>query len=121
MKRDMDLIREILLKVEEAPAHESLVKFQIENCEEAKVSEHVYLLGQSEYLEIEHLSTLDRGDYYMPKRLIWKGYELLADIKNETRWKIVKENIAKIGGASLPIWQQIAAQVGAELITGAIK
>ena len=55
MKRDMDLIRQILLKVEEdsnpTPNMPNLDLLTIPNCNWYEVSEHIRLLVEADYLD----------------------------------------------------------------------
>ncbi len=126
MQIDMDLVREILLKVEAAPPTENLITLTDEFqgfSKMAKISEHLYVLGEGQagFLEIKEGYRKNGRIIYHAERLTWSGHQFLADIKSESRWKIVKKKIEEIGGASLPVWQQIAAQMGAGLIENALK
>lgn len=80
MKRDLELIKEILLAVEAEKIDELYL-----NNDKNIISYHVKLLGQANYLEIFDLST--DGDDFEPKSLTWQGHEFLDIIRNDTVWK----------------------------------
>ena len=87
MKRDMDLVREILLAVEEEPSYRSKINLEIAGHSREEVSYHVLLLAEANLIEAE-VSARQAAEH-KPKRLTWEGHEFLEAIRQETRWKKV--------------------------------
>ena len=91
MKRDMDLIRKILITIEEAPP--GFVKF---NGEDAR---HVELMVDAGLL-FASIVPAGRGDIYANvERLSWAGHDFLNSMRDETIWRKAKEKVL-IPGAS---------------------
>lgn len=94
MKRDFDLIRRILSRVEETPAGEITSGFVIEGASSAELGEHVRLLIEAGLVNGEVLRT--RGPYIVTIRnLTWKGYDFLDASRDDTIWKLAKEKLLK--------------------------
>ena len=97
MKRDFNLIRQILLDVEKAPVGRAISELIYESHEEAVVSEHIKLLIDASFLE----GTIDIGTehhnegtqqiilWYEIYRLTWEGHDFLDNAKNDAVWKKV--------------------------------
>jgi hypothetical protein len=101
MKRDMDLIREILLEVEKRQGLTGWLDLQIPSRDTEEVAYHVKLLDQAGYLQATDLSSHD-GFYWAPKSLTWEGHEFLDAARNETVWAKAKSFIRENGG-SVPL------------------
>ena len=121
MKRDIDLLRVILMQVEsEGQAEEPLLHTMgIEGLDQALVNEHVKLLIDSGYLEGEYkYSTNNRILLTSIRGLTPKAYDFIDNIRNESLWRSIKERItATSGTASLPIIEHIAHQLVLAAIT----
>jgi hypothetical protein len=88
VKRDFNVIRAILLKVEEAPPNSDLTHIEVDGINPEVVTEHIALLFDAKYLEgvIEGNSG---GYFYCVQRMTWSGHNFLANAKNDTIWKKV--------------------------------
>src|SRR6266481_2807845 len=87
MKRDMELIRIVLLSVEEkAGDPRGWVNLEIPGHSNQEISYHVTLLQDAGLLESCDLSGTVGFDV-RPKRLTWNGHEFLDAAKNDTVWK----------------------------------
>src|ERR1041384_7841363 len=87
MKRDFNLIRSILLKVEDLPSGESIGEFHFEGIDPKVVAEHVELLIEAKLIEGATLGP--KRAAYSVRRLTWPGHDFLANAKNDTVWKKV--------------------------------
>jgi len=94
MKRDMDLARQILIQVEDSPAPFFPVRLNIEGKSQEEIVYHVVLLEEAGWIEATDVG----DDWRLPTRLTWQGCEFLESVKDNTRWKEVKEVTEKIGG-----------------------
>lgn len=99
MKRDFDLIRDILLKVEadEDALGTGWIKLAIEGRDARIVSYHVRLLDEAGLLEAQDLES--KGHFeWQPKRLTWAGHEFLDAARDEARWEKAKKLTAETAG-----------------------
>ena len=101
MKRDMDLIRAILLNVEQQGPPEGWCDVQLPGHTEEKISYHVMLLRDAGLIEAVDLSSHD-GICWRPKRLTYEGHEFLDAARNDTFWTKAKATvIEKTGSLSM--------------------
>jgi hypothetical protein len=113
MKRDMDLIREVLLAVSENPKCDgvyfnyfnSAEELGIQNHSTEEVAYHVLLLIEAGYVDgkIEE-------SFPVPsiKGLTWNGHELIDNIRSQEIWQRTKKRIAGLSGVALSVVAQIA-------------
>ncbi len=97
MKRDMELIRKILIEFEELPLNHKVDKFVIEGYSYDKIIYNTFLLEEAGLVEIIDTSD-DDGKDFLPVKLIWKGHEFLDNIKNDNVWNSIKSLISSKGG-----------------------
>jgi hypothetical protein len=99
MKRDMDLIRQIMFELEkQAPRLDyHPPEIQIEGHSKGEVVLHVKLLDEAGYIKAQNDSTLAELSY-IPIRLTWQGYEFLDAARDDTRWNKAKDVMDKAGG-----------------------
>jgi DNA-binding transcriptional ArsR family regulator len=85
MKRDMDLIRRILMDIEESPEATGYqwLDLSIEGHSPEEVSYHVKLLDEAGLIEAEDL-TDTAGFDVRPKRLTWSGHEFIDAVRKDT-------------------------------------
>ena len=99
MKRDVELIRKILLQIEakgEDPLR--LIQLDIPGHSESDVAYHVLLLRDAGLIEAQDLSTMGGFDM-RPKRMTWEGHEFLEAAKNDTVWNKAQEIVKEKGNA----------------------
>ncbi len=113
MKRDLDLLRDILLFIEEQDqSNWALISEwgDLYDIEPRTLNQHIQLLNEAEFIEIADISdvTYD-GQRLYPKRITMAGYDYLDNVRDPKIWKATKKSLQKLGGsASLPIIQKIA-------------
>lgn len=110
MKRDLELIRKILLHVEEFDN----LQFDLPGYDQATIASHVRLLIQAKFL-IAIAHTEMGGAIHLQDgitQLTWEGYEFLDAARNDERWKnamkIAKE---KAGSISVSALTQLLVQL----------
>ncbi len=113
MKRDMELVREILLQTEASPYTKGLADLNIDNYSEDEVSYHVKIMEQAGLVTAIDLST-GMTFCWRPTALTWQGHEFLDAIRNDTVWNKTKE-IVKEKGGDIPfaVLQQLVIKVAA--------
>lgn len=92
MKREPNLIREILLHVEQQPVGIGVSSLDIDGYEEDMLGEHVRLLKESNYIEAQiNCSPNHMGEEvvrgYNISRLLNEGHDFLANARNEKVWQ----------------------------------
>ena len=125
MKRDMDLVRAILLMLEE----QGIASFEKESSVLYRLSTHFPALVQNESRLIDHFRLLEEGGFITSdhddphdelfienSQLTWQGHELLADIRDEGMWKKIKE---RAGENSLAVLKHVAVERTKKTLTGA--
>lgn len=118
MKRDLDLLRKILLAIENADEfyyYNGIPHLASDiGCSNLElVSFHVSLLVDNDYIEVLDISCCSINyDDYMIKRLTADGCDYLDNIRNDTIWNKTKEVISNIGGTcALDIVKSIAGKI----------
>lgn len=98
MKRDMDVVREILLQIESKPDAQLPAELKIEGASDAEISYNVMLLSQAGYIHAIDASS-GEGHHWMALSLTWQGHEFLDAARNNTVWQSVKTKIKAAGGS----------------------
>ena len=113
MKRDMDLVRRILMDLEECDAADGGggVNIEIDGRAEQEVSYHVALLHEAGLLHA--LDGYDSsGICWIPTRLTWAGHEFLDASREPGRWERAKRTVLeKTGGLSFEAMKQVLFQL----------
>lgn len=93
MKRNWDLVRTILIKLEEkANPKDYTHAHEISGYDALTVAYHYKLLGDAGLIEVINMSGLTDLNY-SATMLTWQGHEFLDKIRNETVWNKVKSTI----------------------------
>lgn len=88
MKRDMDLVRQLLLRVEESEyGILGSEDFMAEGWEPRTVATHMQLLQEAGFLEANLLTHEGQGALRgKVERLTWAGHDYLDAVRNDTIW-----------------------------------
>lgn len=97
MKRDMNLIRSILMEIEDIPYDMGFHEIEVEGHSPEEISYHVMLLDEAGLIDAEDLSSFS-GPQWAPKRLTWEGHEFIEASRDEKRWNAAKNAVATKGG-----------------------
>jgi hypothetical protein len=111
MKRDMDLIRTILLDAEVQCSGEAILDFEIENYESEAVYYHLLILEDSGLLIVSDEGTSLNRRVLNPVRLTWEGHEFLDAMRSDTTWNEVKSRMNGIGGFVIDVAKALAADI----------
>ncbi len=86
MKRDLELVREILLAVEKSDqAPDEWVNINLPSRNPSLVSYHVKMLHDAGLLDATDLSDFSESSW-VPRSLTWAGHEFLDAARNDTVW-----------------------------------
>lgn len=115
MKRDWDVIRKILMKVEELPSEDAVVDSdQIDGVDSAIAAYNMRLLLKAYLIEGggRPEGVTNAPPWVYATRLTWGGHELLDNIRRETVWKRIKSIAAEKGvDLSIDVVKAIAKMV----------
>jgi hypothetical protein len=116
MKRDMDLVREILRQLEDHPDPNRSVEIEVEGRSEPEINYHLYLLNQAGLIQAENVS--DTSEFaYLPLRLTWQGHEFLDAARDDTRWNAAKRMVVSTtGGLAFEFLRAVLIQKGKDLL-----
>lgn len=97
MKRDMDLIRSILLSIE---AND---KVDVDFGDEGRLAQHIILMNEDELVRGIIAQEVKRGKPRVVQtmsyvRLTSRGHDLLDAIRDDEVWKKTQQDVAKVGG-----------------------
>ncbi len=99
MKRDLELIRKILLAIEDAPSGWAS-DFKFDEYTDSQVSYHAYLLIDAGLAKGSDVSVMgSEGPEGMISNLTWAGHEFAEAARDETRWKKATGLVTEKGGA----------------------
>lgn len=100
MRRDWDVMRKVMLKIEALPTEDStLTSSDIEGIDAECAAYHMRLLIEAGMVS-DGCRDAVGPVYCHASRLTWDGHELLDQIKRDTVWNKVKET-ARIKGVDL--------------------
>lgn len=99
MKRDMNLVREILLAVE-ARQSTGAEDLHIEGYSQEEIGYHVYLMGEEGLLDAMNVIGINSpSPKAMARGLTWQGHDFLEAARNPTMWKKALDTFRKEGVA----------------------
>lgn len=113
MKRDMDLIRRIMLRIEEKAdlKHEIMT---IEGEDEERVGHHIDMLYKSGFIDgLRHQPMSSPFGIVMVKDLSWDGHEFIAALRNDTVFGRLKETFtpAELSSTSLKVIAEVSLEM----------
>lgn len=113
MKRDLDLVRAILLEIEEAGGPPIQLSDVRAKWGQDAVNEHVRLLIGAGIIEGLVSKKTGRGiPQARPFRITWEGHDWLDAAREPTRWEKAKATASKAGGAvTFEVMKQILVQL----------
>lgn len=114
MKRDIDLIRRMLFRIEERsdvpPRTLTLDDFMDMKKSSYEISLHLGLLYDAGLIEVMDITIVGDLKDYTIERLTLAGYEYLDAVRNHKVWDRVKLAINSVGGATLDVIKQVAVK-----------
>ena len=119
MRRDMDLVREILLAIEKNEKDPlGWIDLELPNRSRKEVAYHVMLLHQAGLVTAKDLCTNGPDGFdWRPKSLTWQGHEFLEAARNDTIWhKAVGKMVEVTGGVSLDVLKDLLIASGKQAL-----
>jgi hypothetical protein len=118
MTRNLDLVRAILLAVEQHEDRRREIVLEPAGFSPNQVAYHIKLLWEAGFVEAANFGTFGGALDWRVQSLTWKGHEFLDATRQATVWKKVKAKVKKHGSAMpFTLIQELAtkflaAQVG---------
>lgn len=109
MKRDMELVRLLLLEMEKVPIGEDLDLTKIEGYESDDIHYHIMLLHQAGL--IQALDGSGGGGHFdwIPEYITWEGHEFLETIRDDKKWERLMTTVGKeTGGVAFELIKSTA-------------
>jgi len=99
MKRDLELVRKILLAIEDSSSGWA-PDLKFEGYTDSQVGYHAYLLIDAGLAKGSDVSVMgSEGPEGMISNLTWAGHEFAEAARDETRWKKAVGLVAEKGGS----------------------
>lgn len=115
MKRDMYLIRKILLAIEASEGEEQVHCLAVEGTSEAQLHYHIYLVWDAGLIECIGTRGSVDPEYLVPRFMTWADHEFLDMARDEGRWQQAMKQIgAKVGSASFDIVKAVLVGLAAK-------
>ena len=124
MKRDMELIRKIMFKIESDYTGEPLRSPEIEGYDKVTVAEHCRLMYEYGLLDEYKPIGADNAPviFFFVGNLTWAGYDFLEKIRQDTVWNRTKDVITQKGlPMVLDVVKDVSSTVIASMTEGAIR
>ena len=109
MQRNMDLVRVILMRMEDNTSGWAPRNLGMEGFSEREIGYHCHIMMQEGLIEgCDFTSTASVGlKEAMPTNLTWKGHEFLDLARDQDRWNQAKSIIARVGTAPIAVWMKV--------------
>jgi len=118
MKREMDLSRKILQRLEEKEGASGWLKGYFEGYSDEQVSYHIKLLYEANLIEAIDTSS-SSGFCWEAKNLTWDGHEFLEASRSDTVWNSAKDILQEKGvGMPFEILKQLLVQLAKDSVFG---
>lgn len=113
MKRDMDLVRSILLALEAVPEGQDVPNpLLIEGYSEEVVGHHVYLLGQAGLLKVANFGYLSgSSEQALPLNVTWAGHDFIDTMRSQDVWEKTKQAMKEAGGGGFGMMLEFGKKV----------
>lgn len=113
-RRDLDLIREILFRLERGEIDE----LNREVGKDKKLANHIRILKEAELIH-GNVKTIENGSFLVRVGpLTWAGYELLDSIRPAEVYDKIQAGAKRAGAWGLPIIQNLAVEFLKSMIVG---
>ena len=94
MKRDIDLVRHILLFIEQHEHGTAPRDMAIDGYTEEQIGYHVHLMGQAGLLKVADVTSFSStSPEAIPISMLWDGHDFLDAARSETIWNRAKQKL----------------------------
>jgi hypothetical protein len=108
MKRDMDLVRQILFVLENRQPDEDEVDIEIDGYSAEEINYHVVILMDAGLIKAKYQQDIHEDiPTWFDLRLTWEGHEFIDAARDNKRWEKAKGAMAQAGGFALDVMKQL--------------
>jgi len=108
MQRNMDLVRMILMRIEDSPLGWAARPFEFAGYTPEEVGYHAHIMAEDGLIEAADVTTMhSKGPEAMPRALTSKGHDFLDLARDQQRWSRAKAIIGKVGSAPIAVWMKV--------------
>ena len=116
MKRDMDLVRELLLYLERSSKESTRKRVAVDGHSREETNYHLLLLLDAGLIEGRRIKSF-QGNAVLVERMTWAGHDFLEAIRPPGVWHRVQKKIAPLGGATFDIVKKLATEAALERLS----
>ncbi len=119
MKRNMDLIRILLLEIEKQDrGRGDKIEVKVEGQAPAVVKEHLHLLIEAGFVSGRSDDVpVGFGRFVFVHRLTWDGHDFLDSVRDPEVWRKTKERASVAGGWGIDLLTDIAKATAREALS----
>lgn len=123
MKRDMELVRAILLALEAVTEGQRIPNpLTVEGYSEQAIGHHVYLMGQAGLLEVADITAMDSlSSQALPIEITWAGHDFIDTMRSQEVWEQTKQALKAAGGGGFSMLLGLGKQVAEGFIKKKLK
>ena len=120
MERDLSLVREILLRIEEKPTRSGRMDLAIDGYPENLIIYNLDLAIQAGFVEgkVRWSADTDTIVSWTVHGLTWEGHEFLNSVRQEEVWKKTQETVEKAGHKIAHVSINVIKEVAVALVKG---
>lgn len=113
MKRDMELVRSILLALEAVPEDEQVPNpLVIDGYSEDSVGHHVHLMGEAGLLNTADITaSCSTSDQALAFGITWAGHEFIDTMRSQEVWEQTKQAMKDAGGGGFSMMLDFGKKV----------
>ena len=118
MKRYMDLVRSILMKVADSDRPVTIEELADEEHDKQLVGYHISIMNDAGLIKAS-LRSADNDSYYFcsVSSLTWEGNDFLDTVRSDTVWENTKSTISKtVGSTTFEIVKSVAAKISTAML-----
>lgn len=97
MKRDMDLVRSILIEMEKWTPQQRGSEIHIEGYTPEQITYHIGLMNEAGLLKAADANSFD-GEAWIAIKILWDGHEFLDAARSDTVWNNAKQHALSTAG-----------------------
>ncbi len=119
MKRDMDLIRALLLRLEEHPHGNAPRAIEVDGYDADTIGYHFLIMAEAGLIVATPINVMGQTTpMAIPSRLTWAGHDFLDAAKDDERWGKAKAVVGKLGDVSFDVLKSILTALASEQAKG---
>jgi hypothetical protein len=110
MKRDMNLVRAILLDIETMNQDSANEELMIDGYDNDQIVYHMSLLVEAGLVK-GRVHETSQGPYVRCERLTWQGHEFLDAARDQSVWNEARNILHKTGGGAFSVWLTVLQEL----------